>query len=218
MVAHQPKPQDTAAAEPALLSGTSMEYLGAKPVPRRVRERPVVFVMGPNGAGKSAVAVRLAGPGALVLDTKGVQAALVSRAAHQGWSSAIQTAPALVLDGPVWLRGRPAAVSSLGELVALRAAAGLRTVICQADRDGSALSLIEALTVAQYAVLALRLPAGRRGKMRFARKLCDRMGLPHCAAKGSADLTGWSYAKVLEQLQAWQPLPFDPPTLRTRRT
>src|SRR5436190_8671872 len=43
-------------AEPALVSGTSGEFLGRKPLPRSVATRPALFIFGPAGVGKTSVA------------------------------------------------------------------------------------------------------------------------------------------------------------------
>ncbi|MBN2799605.1 MAG: hypothetical protein JXX28_10695 [Deltaproteobacteria bacterium] len=208
MVVAKTEERSTGAGTPALVTGTSTEFLGGKPIPRRVRERRVVFVLGPPGSGKTSVARRLSGTGAHELDAKAVQAALVDRIGALGWSEELLSAPSLVLDGPVWLRNRPAVVEVLCELLTLRAEAGLRTVVCQADRDASIHLLVGALAVHHYVVLGLRLPVGRRGRMRFARRMCDKLGLEHGAARGTADIEPWSYAAVARHLRAWQHLPF----------
>lgn len=167
-----------------------------------------MFILGPDGSGKSSVARRLAGPEALVLSTRELQDALVEQVAARLWSTDVLAAPVLVLDGPVWLRNRPATVSALTGLLCARLDAGRRTLVCQSDRDGSVHLLLDVTPAGSVVVLGLRMPTGRRGRMRFARRMCDRMGLPREAARGTGVLEPWTYARVIDHLRAWQRLPF----------
>jgi hypothetical protein len=60
----------------ALVTATSAELIGERPLPRLLRARPLLFIFGPAGCGKSLVAARVCGEGAVELD-----AAALSRAA-----------------------------------------------------------------------------------------------------------------------------------------
>lgn len=186
---------------PAFLTGTSTEYIGDRPLPRVVRDRPILFVLGPRGAGKSLVASRFAGPRRMVLDTQGVQRAILERVRRGTWSDELRHESSLVLDGPVWLCGRPAVVGLLCELLALRAAAGRRTVVCQADSDGSISLLFEKLPIGRSATVALRFPSSRRARLRAAERICLDHGIPVRCAKGTASTEDWSYARVLERIR-----------------
>ena len=44
---------------PALITRTSGELIGRRPLPRVLLERPVLFVLGPRGVGKTSVARRI---------------------------------------------------------------------------------------------------------------------------------------------------------------
>lgn len=193
----------------ALITGTSTEFLGRRPLPRLARERAVVFVVGPDGSGKSSVAWRLAGATAVHLDNRGVQDALVHQVRYLGWARELLTAPVLILDGPVWLRNRPGAVTALTCLLNQRADLGNRTLVCQSDRDGSFDELLPGLQPGRVVILGLRLPVGRRGRMRFARRMCDRLGIPRSVAKGTAGIDPWTYARVIEYLRRQPALPFE---------
>lgn len=182
---------------PALLIGTSSEFIGGKPLPRVMRSRRVLFFLGPDGVGKSTVARLLAGAGHTRLSTREVQDALLERVRSTRWPDVVTRAPAVVLDGPVWLRGREGPVRLLTELAQERAKQGRRTMFCQVDRDGSMEQLIAAMEVGSSAVVGLRFPIGRRARLRCARRLCESLGLPREAAIGSDAIDPWSYDRLV---------------------
>ena len=186
---------------PALVSGTSTEFLGRKPLPRAVRHRPVVFLLGPPGVGKTRVAVHLLGGEPTVIDGNALQDLLVSVARRRRWDQVVREAESLVLDGPCFLHRRPAVVRCLQELVLERAAAGRRTIFCQAP-DGSPMKdLVDAITTELRATIILRFPEGR-GRRRFVLRLCDDLGVNARHASKVEDLEPWSYDAVTRELQA----------------
>lgn len=207
----RPNARTVGNARPALLTGTSSEYLGRRPLPRVVQERSVLFVLGPPGSGKTRVAKQLAlarmigrvPPGELlVLDPPEIQNALVERIATLRWSDRLVEARGLVLDGLAWLRNRPAAVNALLELVLARSKRGRRTVLCQCDTDCSLDVLMGALEVGSAAVIGLRFPKGLRGRLRFARRACDEEGVSRTFALGTAAIEPWGYAAVTEAIRS----------------
>lgn len=187
---------------PAFLTGTSTEYLGRRPLPRAVRERPVVIVLGPPRCGKSSVAERFAGSDARVVSTREFQDALVERVRAGAWGGPLLSAASLVLDGPGWLWNRDGVVGLLSELLRARVAAGRRTVVCQRDTDGTVSELIAEMAPGSLAVIGLRFPVGQRGRIRFARRLCDELGLPRERAAGAELLEPWGYDEVLAALKS----------------
>lgn len=201
-----PRRRRSSRATPALLTGTSSEFLGRRPWPRVLRERQVVVLLGPQGVGKTVVAEQIAGVDAVRLDTTALSDALLRRVREGGWGACLEPA-ALILDGPVWLRGRPGVVELLRELVDLRRREGRRTVLCQRDCDGSIDELIAVLKPGTHVVIGLRFPKGPRGRMRFARALCDVLGAPREAARGTDQLDPWRYDRVVEVVRRWP----DPP-------
>ncbi len=202
---HAP-PRGDVCSRPALLTGTSSEYLGRRALPKILRERPVVVVLGPSGVGKTCVAHRVAAPdgSALVLGAREVQEALVERVAQRGWSERLLTVRALVLDGPVWLRNRPAAVDALCELLYARSDAGFRTLVCQGTSDASVEELMGRMPAGSLAVIGLRFPKGSRGRLRFARRACDELAIPRTAARSTDLIEPWGYARVMAALQEWK--------------
>ena len=201
---------------PALLTGTSEEFLGRKPLPRVLRARNTVFVLGPQGVGKSTVARSLAGPAHIQYDTRQLEHVLIDCVRLGRWSERIEAAPSLVIDGPVWLRHRPGAVMLLLDLARRRSAAGRRTVFCQVsnpqplpggESDGSIEELIAQSEPGSAVVVGLRFPTGRKSRLRCARQLCEELGLPAVAAHGSESLEPWRYDRLVAFLveRAWRP-------------
>ena len=190
---------------PALLTGTSTEYLGKRPLPKIMRDRPVVILMGPPGVGKSSVAWQIVGESAKHLHTRALQQAILRRVRTGSWSKALIKARGLILDGPVWLRNRPGVVELIVELLKARGEVGRRTVVCQAQGDCHIDVLIAAAPRGTLALVGLRFPKGKRGRVRFARRMCDERGLSNDAARGTELLTPWGYDIVIETIEAWTP-------------
>lgn len=190
---------------PALLTGTSEEFMGRKPLPRLLRSRHTVFVLGPQGVGKSSVARTLSGPARIELDTRQLEHVLLDRVRMGRWSERVGDAPALVLDGPVWLKNRRGAVNLLLDLARQRSACARRTVFCQTEGDGSIEALIAQTEPGSAVVIGLRFPTGRKSRLRCARQLCAELGLPPAAAAGSETLEPWRYDRLVAFLveRAW---------------
>lgn len=192
-------------AKPALLTGTSSEYIGKRALPRILSERASVVVLGPEGSGKTSVAMRLGqhpDVPPLRLDTRAVQDALVECISARRWRPDLIEAPAIVLDGPVWLRGRPGAVKALCQLLQARQTANRRTIVCQNDTDGSVEELIAAMEPGSLVVIGLRFPKGERGRLRFARRQCQKLELPKSLARGTDQIEPWGYDRVVAYLKS----------------
>ncbi len=185
---------------PSLYTGTSSEFLGRRPLPRLVASRPVVFVLGPEGAGKTRVAERVVGPGALWLGPMAFNEHMSQRVGARRWAPELLAADRLVLDGICFLRARPGAARFIAELVRERVAAGRRTVLVQGDHEASLDVLLREFDDGVRATVALRFPKGERGRLRFARRVCDRLGIPRTAARGTEQIEPWSYLAVIRAL------------------
>jgi hypothetical protein len=170
-------------------------------LPRILQERANTVVLGPEGAGKTSVACRLAGEDLLYLNTRQTQNALVDYVSKGEWAAPMLEVESLVLDGPIWLRNRPAAVSAFCALMRQRRDGGRRTFVCQSDSDGSIEQLIAAMEPGSLVIIGLRFPKGARGRLRFARRMCDEMGLARTLARGTDQLQPWGYDRVIEQLK-----------------
>lgn len=189
---------------PGFVTGTSSEYLGRRPLRRLLRERGVVFLLGPRASGKTAVGRRIAaeaGRPVVHLSDHDIQQAVVARTRTGAWATKLVEAPALLLDGPRFLRNRPAVVEFLRELIEQRRAAGRKTVICEVAEDGSIPRLLDGMEAGSSVTVGLRFPASRSGRMRFARRACDMLGLPRKAANGTDALEPWGYEAVLSELR-----------------
>jgi len=185
---------------PALLTGTSSEFMGLRPLPRLLRHRHVIFVLGPPGVGKTSVACRLAGEESpRIFDSREIDTMLLERVRNARWSDELLDSADLVLDGPAWLRNRSGAIALLVELAQTRATAGARTIFCQADADGSIEELFAAVEAGSAVVIGLRFPNGKRARLRCARRICDELGFSRDAALGSDCLDPWRY----DRLRAW---------------
>jgi hypothetical protein len=184
---------------PALISGTSSEFLGGKPLPRAVRERPIVFLLGPRGVGKTSVANRLVEGGTLHLNERALLDAVSTRVRQRQWPDQLDTLPALILEGPSFLPHRPGMAGALKALVSARAESGLKTIITDAE-GASALGMMEGIDPDLRATVVLRFPVGR-GRLKLARHLCEELGIDTRYAERTVDLTPWSYAAVLALLR-----------------
>ncbi|MFN7144028.1 MAG: hypothetical protein ACK4YP_09645, partial [Myxococcota bacterium] len=180
--------------EPALITRTSSELLGRRPLPRVLRERPVLFVLGPPGVGKTAVARRVLSemPGTVEASFQNAVVAAV----RAGWSRQLREAPGLLFDDVDCLHERHGPQDLLRSLVRERALAGRRTVLCQGhDADHSVTLLFEKIPLALRASLLVRFPVGRGRRRHVAARCADR-GLPFSLAREAVVMEPWSYELV----------------------
>jgi hypothetical protein len=181
--------------EPALLTRTSRELLGERPLPTLLQRRPVAFLLGPAGVGKRTVAARLLPPEALRLDADRLRRELNAAGRNRRWSSELLAAPGLLLDGLDCLHRRYGAVRLLGELVQARASEGRRTALTQGPADASVTALYPELAHDARATVLLRFPVGG-GRRRFVKERCAARGLDPARAGDALGLEPWTYAAV----------------------
>ncbi len=184
---------------PAVLAGTSGEYLGRRPLPRRLQDRCLVVVLGPRGVGKSSVARRILGGRPLVLRGQALSDAAARAVQRKRWADDALDAPGLVIDGPTYLYRRPGATRLWMALLQERCERGHRTVVCGVQGDSSAVLLLDAIPPQQRVTLNLRYPEGR-GRRRFAGRVCDELGLERKHAKLEVS-EPWTYLKVMRSLK-----------------
>ena len=183
----------------ALLIGTSSEYLGRRPLPRLLKRRPVLIVLGPHGVGKTSVARRVLGPSAMVLKGQILQDAAAAAVRRRNWPEELKTTEALLIDGPTLLNRRPGVTRLLCALIRHRAEAGLPTAVCQGSGDDSVLLLADEIDAGHRVTLNLRFPT-RRGRVRWASRLCQQLGLEKELARVVHPEDEWTYLKVIRAL------------------
>ncbi|MDP2312621.1 MAG: hypothetical protein Q8P41_06925 [Pseudomonadota bacterium] len=189
---------------PALFTRTSSELLGRRPLPRVLRERPIIFVLGPSGTGKSSVARRILSdiPGAV---ESSFRPAVVAAARNRVWAPELRTAPALLFDDVDCLHNRFGVQEMLGNLVRERALRGLRTVLCQGGgTDTSVTLLYDMVPLALRASVLLRFPVGS-GRRQHVKARCLARDLPYAGARSAVLMEPWSYALVESHLDALVP-------------
>lgn len=179
---------------PALVTRTSGELLGRRPLPRLIAQRPLVFVLGPPGVGKSAVGRRLVGGEGLELGPEALRQALNHAARHGHFPEELRDTPALLLDRVDYLDGRYGAVELFGRFLQGRIDEGRRTVICQ-GADTTCVLVGASLPHCTKATLLLRFPVGR-GRRRYVANRCRARGLSYTHARAATSLDPWSYAAV----------------------
>lgn len=189
-------PETSEVPAPAHLTRTSRELLGQRPLPRVLRERPVIYLLGPDGVGKTTVGRRLCGEPREEVSGEQLRKVLIGVARRGGrFPAELVDAPSLLLDGLDFLYNRFGAVDLLGKLLRDRADAGRRTVLCQGPADGSLTLLYAPVPLQQRASVLLRFPVGK-GRRRHVKERCGALGIAPSRAGELADLDPWTYAGV----------------------
>ncbi len=180
---------------PALITRTSSELLGRRPLPRVLRERPILFVLGPSGAGKTAVGRRILAetPGAI---DASFRPAVVAAVRNRAWARELRDAPALFFDDVDCLHNRFGVQEQLGLLLRERALKGLRTVLCQGGGTDTSVTLLYAgVPLALRATVLLRFPVGS-GRRHHVKARCLARDLPYESARNAVVMEPWTYALV----------------------
>lgn len=179
---------------PAVLAGTSSQFLRARSLPKILRSRLVVVVLGPRGVGKTSVAKRILGGVPLVLRGDRLHAACAKAVRRGRWPDDVATAPRLVLDGPEFLNRRKGVLRLLHELLVQRTQLGVATVACQGS-DDTVLYLLDAVEPRLRCTVNLRMPS-QTGRRRFLRQVASQQGVPWERAREVRVDEPWTYRKV----------------------
>jgi len=184
---------------PTLVSGTSTEFLGRKPLPRAVQRRPVVFLLGPKGVGKTTVALHLASAERRYVPEEELLSILPAYARCRHWDEAYLSAGSLVLEAPCFLSRRPAVTAALQDLLQQRIERGGRSFVCEAEDEDPMRELIGSLPPKHKATIVLRFPVGR-GRRRYVLRMCDELEIDRAHARAAITLDGWTYARARQAL------------------
>jgi len=151
--------------------------------------------------GKSSVAAKIAGDKARIVDDRGLHQASVWRIRKQRWSRALLEHPSLVIDGPVFLASRPAVAGMVASLIQQRVQAGLRTILVEGPvDDGSVQLLMDSVPPEQRVTLTLRFPV-EGGRLRFAQRVCEELGLSRRIARETLAISPWCYQAARSYLE-----------------
>lgn len=202
---------------PALITRTSGEILARKGLPRVIDGRSVTFLLGPLGVGKTTVAQRIVAAAGARAAARGRTAgeavtdvcfrkALVDAVRRGRWPDALRRAPTLLFDDVDFLEQRYGATNLIGALLRERAEAGLRTVLCEGQADGSVTALYATLPLHARATILLRFPVGR-GRRNYVRTRAAELGVPWERAREAVGLEPWSYGAVEAALRGRLPAP-----------
>ena len=185
---------------PALVSGTSREFVGEKPLPKVIRSRTMLFLLGPAGVGKSTVAKSLGGPESVYASEQEMLQAINHHALKRSWSHSLEMASTLVVECPCFLDRRPAALQAMKALLRARSGGGRRTLICEPESGTSMEALMSAVHPGYRATIVLRFPIGR-GRKRFAHSVCDELGVSRSLARKTDQMDPWSYLGVIALIE-----------------
>ena len=183
----------------SFISGTCSEFLGAKPLPALLRERPIVFLLGPSGVGKSMVARRILGEGTTFLKQQEFLDSLALRILLHKWPDTLIETEQLIVEGPCFLHARPAVLLAFSQLIEERVRRGFKTVILDAEDHGPLQKLLTIVSKEERFTVLLRFPSGR-GRFRFLAHACRTRGLSLSHARRLAQKEPWTYASVLDEL------------------
>lgn len=151
--------------------------------------------------GKSSVAAKIAGDKARIVDDRGLHQASVWRIRKRRWSKAMLDHPSLVIDGPVFLASRPAVAGMVAALIKERVLAGRRTILVEGPvDDGSVQLLMDAVPPELRVTLTLRFPV-EGGRLRFAQRVCEQLGLSRRLARDTLALEPWCYQRARSFLE-----------------
>ena len=139
----------------------------------------------------------------LVLKGSGLHDAAAAAVRRGKWPEELLLAPDVLIDGPTLLSRRPGVTRLLQALIRERSGRGHRTVVCQGDGDDSVLLLVEESEVQNQVTLNLRFPQGR-GKIRFAARVCEELGIDRRYARLVQPEDRWTYLKVIRALKKVQ--------------
>ena len=186
---------------PSLVSGVYTEFIGAKPIPTTVRERPIIFIFGPAGVGKTIVAKHLFGEKFVLYKQQQLMDAFLQKVRRRRWPIELSSLDYLIIEGPCFLEQRPQILLMLQSLIRLRLKKGLRTILLDAEDLGPVRDILRSIPNEDRATIVLRFPEGR-GRYRFLAHICRQRGIPLKHARRLMIMEPWSYSSVFGELES----------------
>jgi hypothetical protein len=183
------------------LTGTLTEFTGNRDQPHALFSRPVLFLLGPAGSGKTTVARHYFGNDTPIVRKGDVFKRLVRRILTRSWKETeLCDSDSLILEIPSTLGNKPQITKLLTELINERTRLGMRTAVLDSEDNASLQGLLSSIDSTIRANIVLRFPEGK-GRYRFLAHRCREKNIPLRHARRLAQLTPWTYKRVLTELE-----------------
>jgi hypothetical protein len=151
--------------------------------------------------GKTTVARHYFGNDTPIVRKGDVFKRLVRRILTRSWKETeLCDSDSLILEIPSTLGNKPQITKLLTELINERTRLGMRTAVLDSEDNASLQGLLSSIDSTIRANIVLRFPEGK-GRYRFLAHRCREKNIPLRHARRLAQLTPWTYKRVLTELE-----------------